>query len=257
MPLFADSSTQGTDPVRWCIFVDILGFSKLWESEQSKALYALRELMRAIHRIGTRVYPGEGDRLFVHHMGDGFAIVSEFGEPSFDRPLGIAAALMRHVASTGMFAAAVVSEGDFADTIGCCPDEVMRDSTDGHVVRLGAGLMTLSPVMGTAFIRAYHLNDDTPSGPFMVVSREHEDRIPNGFEYRSVQGKRKSNLISVDWIKAESPTVTRIQDAASLQAPKAGELVQTIRNYCAEYPCVGRSWAGNLRDFLSVDLENG
>ena len=127
----------------------------------------------------------------------------------------------------------------------------------GHVVRLGAGLMTLSPVMGTAFIRAYRLNDDTPSGPFMVESREHEDRIPSGFVYRSVRDKRKTSLISVDSIKTESPTVARIQDLAFLHTPKAGELVQMIRNYCAEYPCVGRSWSGNLRDFLSVDLENG
>ncbi|MCY4239000.1 MAG: hypothetical protein OXC93_11720 [Rhodospirillaceae bacterium] len=257
MSPFADGSTQRTDPMRWCIFVDILGFSKLWESEQSKAVYGLRELMWAIHRIGTRVYPNEGDRLFVHHMGDGFAIVSEFGEPSFDRPLGIAVALMRHVASTGMFAAAAVSEGDFADTTGCYPDEVMRDCEDGHVVRLGAGLMTLSPVMGTAFIRAYRLNEDTPSGPFMVVSQKHEDRIPSGFEFRSVRGKRKTGLISVDWIKTESPTVARIQNSASLQAPKADDLVQAIRNYCVDYPCVGKSWFGNLRDILSVDLENG
>ena len=128
----------------------------------------------------------------MHHMGDGFAIVSDFGEASFERPLGIAAALMRHVASTGTFAAAAVSEGDLSDITGCYPDEVMRDCKDGHVVRLNAGLMTLSPVMGTAFIRAYRLNGDTPSGPFMIVSEEHEDRVPCGFEFRSVRGKGKT-----------------------------------------------------------------
>ena len=75
----AESSHLQTPPMRWCVFVDILGFSQIWEAEQSKALLALRVLMAAIYRIGTRVYPDEGERLFVHHMGDGFAIVSDFG----------------------------------------------------------------------------------------------------------------------------------------------------------------------------------
>ena len=82
-----DSSNLQKLSMRWCIFVDILGFSQLWEAEQLKALHSLRELMKAIHRIGTRVYPDEEERLFVHHMGDGFAIVSDFGEASFERPL--------------------------------------------------------------------------------------------------------------------------------------------------------------------------
>ena len=69
MPYSADRSKQQTVPMRWCTFVDILGFSQLWESRQWKALDALRELMGAIFRIGTRVYSDEGERLFVHLMG--------------------------------------------------------------------------------------------------------------------------------------------------------------------------------------------
>ena len=97
MPPAIDRSRLQAVPMRWCNFIDILGFSQLWESDQSRALHALRELMGAIYRIGTRVYPHEVKRLFVHHLGDGFAIVSDFGEASLERPLGIAAALMRHV----------------------------------------------------------------------------------------------------------------------------------------------------------------
>ncbi len=106
--------------MRWCMYIDILGFSQLWESKQSKTLHALGVLMQSIYRVGTRVYADEGERLFVHHMGDGFAIVSDFEEASFERPLGIAAALMRHLASTGAFAAAV-SEGELSDITGCYP----------------------------------------------------------------------------------------------------------------------------------------
>ena len=242
--------------MRWCVFVDILGFSQLWETRQWKALHALRELMGAIYRIGTRMYPNEGERLFVHHIGDGFAIVSDFGEASFERPLAIASALMRHMASTGTFAAAAIAEGEFSDITGCYPEEIMKDCEDGHVVRLNAGLMTLSPVMGTAFIRAYRLNDEAPSGPFVIVSEEHGDRVPGGFECRLAEGKGDSKLISVDWMRAECPTVARIQRAASLRAPKSEELVQAIWSYCAEYPSVRRKWSGHLPSLLSVDLKS-
>ena len=256
MAPLTDSPNLQKFPMRWCVFVDILGFSQLWEAEQLKALHSLRELMGAIHRIGTRVYPGEGERLFVHHMGDGFAIVSDFGAASFERPLGIATALMRHMASTGTFAAAAVAEGEFSDITGCYPDEVMKDCEDGRVVRLNAGLMTLSPVMGTAFIRAYRLNDQAPSGPFVIVSEEHGDRVPGGLERQSAKGKGGGKLISVDWMRAECPTVARIQSVASLRAPKVKELTQAIRDYCAQYPSVRRKWSGHLRTLLSIDVES-
>ena len=202
VPHFAESSKKRIILMRWCIYVDILGFIKLWESAQLKALRALRELMQSIYRIGTTVYADEGERLFVHHMGDGFAIVSDFGEATFERPLAIAAALMRHLAATGAFAAAAVSEGELSNITGCYPPEVMRDCEDGHVVHLNAGLMTLSSVMGTAFIRAYRLNGDSPSGPFVIISEEHRGRVPDGFEYRSGRGKGKNDVLSIDWVRS-------------------------------------------------------
>ena len=220
-----------------------------------KAQHSLQELMGAIYRIGTRVYTDEGERLFVHHMGDGFAIVSEFGEASFKRPLCIAAALMRHVATTGMFAAAAIAEGELSDITGCYPEEVIKDYDDSGVVRLGAGLMTLSSVMGTAFIRAYHLNGDTPSGPFVVVSAEHEGRIPREFGFCSAQGEGEDGLLSVDWMRTDTLAVAGIQDSASLGAPKVEELIQAIESYCAEYPHVRRKWSGNLKALLRVDLD--
>ena len=105
-------------------------------------------------------------------------------------------------------------------------------------------------------IRAYRLHAQAPSGPFVIVSGEHEDRVPGGFEFRSVQGEGNSSLLSIDWMRAESPTVARIQGAASLWAPKAGELAQAIRSYCSEYPSVRGKRSGNLRTLLSVDLKS-
>ena len=39
---------------RWCIYIDILGFSHFWGNGVNwEALYPLRELMSALFRIGT------------------------------------------------------------------------------------------------------------------------------------------------------------------------------------------------------------
>ena len=242
-------------PERWCLFIDILGFSRMWECEQARALHPLRELMRAIYRIGTRVYRDDGQRLLVHHMGDGFGIVSSFGESSFERPLAIAIALMRCVASSGAFAAATLAEGDFADITGCYPEEVMKDCNEGGVVALGGGgLMTLSSVMGTAFIRAYRLHEELPSAPFLAVSDEHRDRIPTGFGVRLVTSKRDRSMLSIDWLRSESPLVSRIQAFGGLAAPQTEDLSRAIRDYCDTYPELREKWATDLRRFLGFSL---
>src|SRR3546814_15908089 len=62
---------------RWSIWIDIEGFSKLWE-DGGLALAGLRALMSGIYAIGNKVYTDDGDRLFAHQFGDGFVIVGDF-----------------------------------------------------------------------------------------------------------------------------------------------------------------------------------
>ena len=227
----------------------------MWECEHERALYALGELMRAIYRIGTRVYHGDKERLFVHHMGDGFAIVSSFGESSFERPLSIAVALMRCVACSGAFAAATLAEGEFADVTGCYPGEVMKDYDERGVVALGGGgLMTLSSVMGTAFIRSYRLHEKLPSGPFLATSDEFRERIPNKFGVRVVEGERYGTVLSVDWLRTRSPVVDSIQKRGGLSAPQSSDLFEAIRDYCKRYPELRLKWSSDLSEFLGFSL---
>src|SRR5262245_49689666 len=122
---------------RWCIYVDMEGFGELYDRE-NQILLSLGEMMRAIFRIGTLVYPSEHNRLVVQQTGDGVAIVSDFHEPSPIRVVAIAIVILRHVASTGRFARASISEGDIADIVGCYPKEV-RDARRGDDVILGDG----------------------------------------------------------------------------------------------------------------------
>jgi hypothetical protein len=53
---------------RWCIYIDMEGFSVLYDKENQIVL-SLAEMMRAIYRIGTLAYPSEGD-LFVDGCSD-------------------------------------------------------------------------------------------------------------------------------------------------------------------------------------------
>ena len=235
---------------RWCIFIDILGFSKLWGCNECQALHSLRELMRAIYRIGIDVYPEVPERLFVHQMGDGFAIVSEFGEESLKRPISIAIALMRCVADTGTFAAAAIAKGDHADITGCYPREVTDGSCNG-IVRLGRGLMTLSKVMGNAFIRAYRLHNAAPPGPFLTVSEDHLNCVPRCLPVQTIKGKP---LLSIDWIRAESALLSGIQLKADISTASPCELVRKIQDYCEQYVPIRKKWKCSLRDFLDIEV---
>ena len=240
---------------RWCIYIDILGFSKVWECDECKALKSLRELMRAIYRIGKKVYPNEAERLFVQQTGDGFAIVSDFGEDTLERPIAIAIALMRHVASTGMFATAAIAEGEFSDITGCYPSEV-TDDLDGNRVKLGEGLMTLSSVMGTAFIRAYNLHKRAPSGPFLVVPKDYNRIRVADLPVNAInENSQGTQLLSIDWIRAGMQTLNDIQARACLVSPESNELVQKIIEYCTYYPDIGKKWSRQLHAFLAIRVE--
>ncbi len=239
---------------RWCIYIDILGFSNVWESENEKVLHSLRELVRAIYRIGKNVYPNNGERLFAHQCGDGFAILSDFGEASLNRPITIAIALMRHVASTGMFAAATVAEGELADIRGCYPEEVTADSRDDGAVILGDGLMTLFSVMGTAFIRSYRLQSQAPSGPFLMVSECNKERIPADLRVRATKSCNDVGVVSIDWVNAETQILTTVQNKADLYIHTQEALVQKIRDYYEQNESIQEKWADNLSKLLGIDI---
>ena len=212
--------------------------------------------MRAIYRIGKKVYPNSGERLFVHQMGDGFAIVSDFGEDTLERPIAVSIALMRHVASTGMFATAAIAEGGFSDITGCYPSEV-TDDLDGNTVKLSEGLMTLSSVMGTAFIRAYSLHErDDTSGPFLVVRNDYSRIRITDLPVKPInENSQGTQLLSIDWVRARMQTLSDIQAQACLVSPESNDLVQKIIEYCTYCPDTGKRWSPHLHNLLDIRLE--
>lgn len=232
---------------RWSIYIDIEGFSALWEKEND-VLWSLGELMRAIFRLGRLCYPREPDRLFAHQFGDGFLVVSDFHEESLERCATIAVALMRHVAASGRLARAAISEGELSDIQGCYPREVLDCLEGDHTVSLHMGLMTISPVMGTALIRAVGIDKIAPRGPLVAIHSAKAGRLGASVPHRAVPGR---DLASIDWVHMESEALAQLQHDASIAAPSPAELETLLRTYCDEHP-VPPEWRQSVNDLLGV-----
>lgn len=235
----------------WVINIDMEGFSYLFEREDG-ILLSLGELMSAIFRIGRECYSDYGDRLFVHQIGDGFIVKGDIHEENLERPLSIAIALMQHVASTGRFTKATIAEGDLPDIRGCYPREVMDNLGKDNRVRLGRGWMSIFPVMGTALINSIKVAKDSPRGPLLTLDVSFLTRIPSTFSTKSVKGK-KYDLLSVDWVHAESALLQDLKQKAVLAPTSIASLEAVLMNYCKEHDHdLPEEWKANCSHFLRL-----
>lgn len=238
---------------RWSIWIDIEGFSSLWETGDL-ALAGLRALMSGIYAIGNKVYTDDGDRLFAHQFGDGFVIVGDFHEKALDRCVAIAVALMRHVATSGCLARGAVAEGDFADYSGCWPKEIRQELVNmqsDDTVSLGSGIMTLLPVMGTALINANKLDSgNCIKGAVLTVASKDAGRIAAGFP-RRVSGA-DSRLTMIDWIHATSPFIDEIVARSGFGGMTAAEIKAAITEYFGRTPKPPSAWIVGTSDYGSL-----
>jgi len=135
-------------------------------------------------------------RMFAHQLGDGFVIVGEFGWPSLEQPLTVAVALLRAVLASHGMAKAAISEGRFADVVGCYPLRIQEiyAKSYGGAIPMGGGVMTILPVMGTALINSYKLlhSEATPSGALLLVQAAAADRVPPGRAQKSTRDSSSS-----------------------------------------------------------------
>ncbi len=234
---------------RWSIYIDIEGFSALWERE-NQVLRSLGELMRAIFRLGRLCYPRVPDRLFAHQFGDGFVVVSDFHEESLERCATVAVALMRHVAASGRLARGAIAEGELSDIQGCYPKEVL-DSLDerNRTVSLDMGLMTINPVMGTALIRAVRVDKVAPRGPLLTIELSKNPRLGPSVPLRLITG---TGLSSIDWVHMNSDLLSSLQHKASLNSPSPADLEVMLADYCREHHDVPDEWRASVHELLRV-----
>lgn len=234
---------------RWAINIDLEGFGHLYDKEDL-VLLSLGELMEGIYRIGVQCYPESPDRIFVHQLGDGFIIVSDFPEDSLERPVAIALSLLRHVAHSGRYAKATIADGEFADILSCYPSSVINAAGPDKRVRLGRGIMTLFPVMGTALIRAISVAKKCPSVPLLAVAIENRERIPDGLIVHEVSSL---GIILVDWIHSENKLAKDIAIKSHLNWPDTSIVSTQLKEYCQTQQ-VKEEWKTSARDFLGISI---
>jgi len=225
---------------RWSVWIDVEGFSDLFQHDQTQALIALGHLMESIYRVGSTIYSRDPDRLFAHQFGDGFVIVSNFPEESAERPVSLAISLLRHLIAQGIACKAAVSCGGFADIGGCYPDYVLRKSRDRHLIDLGDGLMTINPVMGTALIASHKLAS-RHRGAVLVL----DDQCFQTSELGII--RRHSPII--DWIHSELPLVRRISEEASLTYLDPESAEKSLRGYIqTQGTSLDEEWVGRTME---------
>lgn len=235
------------DTYKWGLSVDIEGFSNQYEySEElkTKAIMSLHELMKAIIDIGTKVYPGKpennfSERLFVHQFGDGFIITSDFYEKSSERCVAIAISLMRHMMMKGRTLKVAISTGDMSDINGCYPSEV-RNAIN-YRVNLGRGLMTTSPVMGTALTKSHKLLS-SKNGSVIIIDSNRFEEMPD-----IIINKEPTGICVVDWVNSELPLAKKISSMAFLEYGNKQELLKKFEMYIQEEPIPPSKWINSTR----------
>lgn len=215
---------------RWAIYIDVEGSSKIYASEETRFFASVDALIEGICRIGSRMCPETPNRLFAHQTGgDGFVIVSEFAERSPEMPIALGVVLMQMVLAAGGIAKAGVSQGEFADVRGCFPAlRAYSEDSDGRI-RLGRGLMTVFPVMGTALINAHRLATRRPRGARLAVDAGMVTQVPDGV----VVSHSENDLIVVDWIHTRTSVVDEIVSTADIRLPSSAALAELLRAYVA------------------------
>lgn len=212
---------------------------------------ALNKLMLAIHRIGKNVYPEPPDRLFAHQLGDGFLIVSDFHEEDLNRAASIATLLMKFITSFGVFARGAIAEGGLSGITGCYTNEVMNECDNGgwSTSRMGAGLMTIFPVMGTALINAVGIDKRSPKGPLLTLPQNYTDRISGSFIINKVS---ETEIVSIDWVHTEFELISKIRDKALLKYPSPENLELLLKNYISKYK-LPDEWTGSCKTYLGIN----
>ena len=220
--------------VRWALWLDIEGFGSLYDGTFGKrAILALGSLIQDLYRIGTLVYPQE--RLFIRQLGDGFIVEPDFGDLDIMRPLAIGTALQRAALMRGHCLKIGIGIGVVADVQSCYPREVMKNFKNGRA-NLGAGLMTITTVMGQGLIDANKVSGRA-SGPLLLIRPDLEDTIPQGH----VPRLSRETHIEVDWIHLDLPETARIQGVLGASLDSL-DCESCLRSYIGKNTSLSDSW---------------
>lgn len=130
----------------------------------------------------------------------------DFGDMELTRPLAIGTALLRASLTRGGCLKVGIGLGTLADVQGCYPGEVMKNFRNG-AAPLGAGVMTIIPVMGDGLVDANKVSGRA-SGPLLITRPDLHDAVPP----EGVPMIAHETYIEIDWIRADLAEADRILD---------------------------------------------
>lgn len=228
---------------RGALFIDIEGFGALYGTEQSDSLWGLSDLMDGIITIG-RESPRLGvPRIFAHQFGDGFVIVND-SSPSIGRLVSIAVALHQYVlVKAGHFCGSALERGGLSDVIGCYPKAVAESELKNRAVRLGDGLMTITPVTGTALIKTYKLLRNF-HGAIVVLPVAFKADLEGGTRCLEEDGH-----IFVNWLDSATTTVSVARQILSIAGYLPADLRKLFDKAAARNACKP-DWIERTKSYL-------
>lgn len=230
---------------RWALYIDIEGFGAKWNDTTMGAFRGINALMQGIFWIGDRFYREPPDRLFAHQYGDGFLIVSDFHEQLLDRAILIGVALLRHLLAIGEIAKCAIAEGEISDIQHCYPREI-RDQLEEASISLGHGVMTITPVLGSALINAVFLAKKSPSGPILSIATRNANRLSCGIRLTHVD----SCVAVLNWLRGEPTGLAALQIAAGLAQYTEDERLRQLTAYIESNAFVKPEWVSNADKYL-------
>lgn len=245
------ANSQSRMSQRWALYIDVEGFGSKWSDTGVEAFRGINALMQGIYRIGTRYFPEPPERLFAHQFGDAFLVVSDFHEPSLDRAVLVATALLRHVLACGETAKAAISEGELSGIEGCYPQEIRAQIESSHI-SIGAGVMTVTPVLGSALINAVSLMKQAPSGPLLVMSTENAQRLSPGAPV--VPLTNNPGVVSINWLRDEAGDLDALQSAAGFRRHSEVQCGSLLRTYLDSGLSLTAAWKDSARRYLLCDF---
>jgi hypothetical protein len=180
----------------WSLFVDIEGFSTIYNEDPDRALLLMRDLANGIHAIGSRVFSDISSRFLAFGLGDGFLIVPDLEQPQSERPVAISVALMHYMLSRGGLLKASISHGEITD-IFCCFSRPVQKGL------MGAGHITIFPIMGTALSNAYKLGSKV-KGASVLLDSSMIMNLPKDVQHLG------SDPVHIDWINSRWPLLDEL-----------------------------------------------
>jgi hypothetical protein len=231
---------------RWGLYIDVEGFSDLYDDDRPRALSALRELTDVLYKIGRSDFLRHRGRTFIHQLGDGFAVVSESDEETAATPLAVCLVVMRHLIDNGVATKAGISKGGFEDIFGCLPPGVQEAAESDRYVPLGesagGGLMTITPVMGSALTRAHKLLARR-RGAVLLLDSAAFCGLPLGTITRA-----RSPTV-VDWVHSDCPLSQELCQSSGLKYLDPSAVAERLLSYLeAHDKALSQGWLASTRD---------